>query len=97
MHAGWDVHLHVLDLGLGQQQLLVVVALPLLTLGLQLQHGLLGVGEPLAQVCDLEEEESGPRGNSEQTHIWTCQLSDYGSSTDWFYTQYIWIRTLVWI
>lgn len=48
-----EPHLHILDLGLGEQQLLVVVPLPLLTFCLQLQHGLLGIGESLPQVCNL--------------------------------------------
>lgn len=47
--------LYVLNLGLGQQQFLVVVALPLLSLGLQLQHSFLGLGQTLPEVCDLRK------------------------------------------
>ena len=54
-------HLDVLDLGLGQQELLVVVPLPLFPLRLQLHHRLLGVSQPLPEVCDLGGEGRGVR------------------------------------
>lgn len=46
-------HLHVLNLGFGQKQLLVIVTLPLLPLGLQLRDAFLGVGQTLSELCDL--------------------------------------------
>lgn len=57
-------YLHVVDLGFGQEQLLVVISLPLLSLCLQLLDGFLGVGQPLPQVCDLHT-----RGRGGVTHI----------------------------
>lgn len=53
-----DSHLNVFNFGLGQQKLLVIVALPLLSLGLQLQHGFLGLGQSLPEVCDLKTREN---------------------------------------
>lgn len=49
-------HLYIFNFGLGQQQLLVIVTLPLFALRLELQHSFLGLSQPLSEVCDLTKK-----------------------------------------
>lgn len=51
-------HLYIFNFGLGQQQLLVVVTLPLFALRLELQHSFLGLSQPLSEVCDLTKKKT---------------------------------------
>lgn len=78
-------HLYIFNLGLGQQQLLVIVSLSLLSLCLQLQHGFLGLSQSLSEICNLTDNVSltcfaGKKSSQSQTtKILTAQSSDKSS------------------
>lgn len=51
-------HLYIFNFGLGQQELFVIVTLPLFPLRLELQHSFLGLSQPLPEVCDLNHKKN---------------------------------------
>lgn len=49
-------HLYIFNFGLGQQELFVIVTLPLFSLRLELQHSFLGLSQSLSEVGDLKQK-----------------------------------------